>query len=295
MCSKKLFMLSLLIGFQVIHAMEERDITIEEALPAEMHLYVTQFLGSTLAETLKNIASLARVDKYFNALITQNPTYIGAMLKDKFGDERLSILVNAVLNNKFQLISELLARRIIDVSEVLDVAIQEMNNALIDYLYNNNLIDNADFLKIGARRVTPLDYVLSSDLITTGSPESIAITMIEHGADPNQLIGDDQVTPLYRALMMNDANFFEQLLRNGADPHKKNKNGDSVMQYMRERQDAYEYGWFKWLLEERNFTFGEDNPTEIKLTMQRKKMQSRWAKGMLASNSNDNRNHYRMH
>jgi len=280
-------------------------ITIEEAL-SEINLYLAQFLGSDLAETLRNIANLSQVDTYFNTLVTQNSKNIGAMLRARFDNGRLAVLSDLILNKKLTSIIKLLEMNIIDLSEVLDLAILEVNKGfinnniekvkditeVIDQLYELKVLKDEPSITIDGRFITPLDYILSSGFMGTGSPESVVMSMIEKKrADANQLVGPEQVTPLYKALMVRDFSFFNRLLEY-SDPNKKNKDGSSVMQYIKENPNAKGLEMFKLALSVDGFSIVmRENKTRRgrKFTVQRKKIHHHGR--LMAKNAQKNNHH----
>lgn len=291
--NKNMFIVSLFFSCGLVKAMKEKDISIQEDLPVEMNLYMTQFLGSNLAETLKNIVTLSQVNNYFHSLITHNPKMIGRILRDKFGDERLRILDNAAtineldndaaISNKFQVIKNFLQKGIVDISEVLDAAIKASNFGLINFLYTINILKDTPSLKIGdkvavpdGRLVTPLNYVWIK-LLNKQETWPIIIEMIENGANVNQIMVmiDEEDTPLGFAFSLGNKDFFEKLLSLGADPTIKNKYGRSVLNsfegapgFMRPFIDALEKRGFK-------VSMRINNKRGRMFTVQRKKIQHR--------------------
>ena len=289
---KKLLIMSLFFSVQFIGAMEECDIIIEETLPAEMNLYVTQFLGSTLAETLKNIAKLSEVDKYFNSLITQNQKSIGPMLRDRFGDERLKILENAAKTGKSEVIAKLLSLNLIRSNDIkniqqtlLDSAMESLNYNFLDYLFSINALEDNPSIKINDTFVTPVDYVIIK-LNDQQSNWPFIVKMIKNGANVNQMTSNGD-TPLGFAFSLGNIDFFEELLKLGADPTIKNKHGLSVIDSF-EGAPSFVFP-FRDALNKYGFTvaFKESNKRGRKFTVQRKKINHRgssMAKNLRESN-----------
>jgi hypothetical protein len=58
-------------------------------MPTELQVYMTQFLGDSAAEILKNIMRLSMVDKHFNALITQHKKSSGILIRDRLDENKI--------------------------------------------------------------------------------------------------------------------------------------------------------------------------------------------------------------
>jgi hypothetical protein len=281
---KKLFMLSLFFCAHGLVAMEERQVLPIKELPSELQVYLTQFLGSSLAETLKNIASLSLVDKYFNSLIAEHRNYVAKMLKNRFPGQGIPIVQNAAEKNNFIPIHKLLEMGLVNISDVLDIVVDQRALALIDNLYEKGFLRNEPFI----RRwddvlVTPLDYVMSKDYVPSqgieqpNSPRPIIIKIIENGGDVNQLVGLMQETPLHVAMMMLDWRLFEALLNLGANPNIPNADGKSVMQDIHDSRIP-QITRFRYIsdLEKRGFQVAcNRNLRGKRLLAQRKKVRTR--------------------
>lgn len=220
----------------------------------------------------------------------------GNKLMEQFGNERMNILTDAVKHNKFSVVKNLVEMNVFCVNDILDSAIKEGNSDLIAYLYTNKFLNNEPSLMTQNRQVTPLDYFMSSDLKEVKSAEAITITMIKHGANINQLIGTEQVSPLYKAMMLKNENLFNILLSHGADPSQKNKDGNSVMRFIQDNNDQLKT--FATALNNRGLhnALKQNAGRGRKFTVQRKKVQHRWGMGMMVSNtSSDNQNNAQVH
>ena len=254
---KKYFLLLILITSGIYHnlvAMEERnpreydlfnskesELTVGpglgEGIPAELNVYIMQFLGDTIKETLKNIVSLSQTNRYFHNLIKNNPNWIRSVVYERFGKEGVqNFFDDAIGSWQNNVIALLFKFGFISLNDILQNPwiFDLQQHQIMILLSNLRLLPDEPFIEFSNQFVTPLDFLIQQkpDLLLTGSPDNPFLgIMVNNDTDINQYVNGG-VTPLYYALSVDNLELFSLLLDLGADPLKKNSNGSSVMQFI---------------------------------------------------------------
>lgn len=230
MSNKFLIILAFLVLSSNIMSMEKpeeetRQKTIED-LPKELYGYMTQFLGDTVADTIKNIQSLAQVNKHFHDIINNNPELIGNVIKNKF--ERREILNS------------------------LKDAMVNYNANLLKYLFRLGLVSSKD--KVPFYSQTAMDYAINvSDMAGKINPKGLKLiqALLKGGVDINEKLIYG-FTPLYAAIAKHNLELFKFLLDQEANPLIANSNNITVVDYARDHIEYTGEGFLE-LLKEKGF------------------------------------------
>jgi ankyrin repeat protein len=207
-------------------------------------------------------------------------------LKSKCNTEHYTVFSRAMVNNKVEVVQKLLETKAINVPMVLDAIAKEHNMVMLEQLLQKGCIKGDCKLICNGKKVSLVDFVISQNASLSNLPDSMVVSMVKNGASINNLIGDERVTPLFKALQTKNVPLFETLLTNGADPASKNKDGNSVLTHLKNNSNTSEE--FCSALVSHGFDMQKAALTKRgrKFTVARKKMKHSWGKSMMAQSFN---------
>lgn len=206
--------------------------------------------------------------------------------KSKYNTEQYTVFSRAMANNKVEVVQKLLETKAVNVPMVLDAIAKEHNMVMLEQLLQKGCIKGDCKLICNGKKVSLVDFVISQNIALSNLPDSMVVSMVKNGASINRLIGDERVTPLFKALQAKNVPLFETLLTQGADPALKNKDGNSVVSYLKDNMNTSEQ--FCSALVSHGFDIQKAALAKRgrKFTVARKKMKHSWGKSMMAQSFN---------
>ena len=210
---------------------------------------------------------------------------VGDGLKKRFNTESYTIFNRAIINNKFDVIQKMLEMNVVNISMVIDAVIREHNLVMLESLLQKGYIKGDCKLTYNGKKVSLVDFVLSKNTFLANLPDSMVVSMVKNGASINKLVGDERVTPLFKALEAKNVPLFDTLLTHGADPALKNKDGSSVLTHLKNNTGNNDA--FCAALTAHGFDANKNDLTRGRtFTAPRKKIQHSWGKSMMAQSFN---------